>query len=217
MCAPQPHRNMVASGGAHRIATLARPALRQHATSTSSRGSSSGVAGGRSAQSTPGSPARSSRHLANIHCLEHGVAADPNARRLDRAGFLPGGIALQRSAARPRTFYWRGILNRQYVLDLDDAGRSELPVMGRSITPQPTGCLLPGYLKFGGIPYLSVEGRLQLPTEVHFGHALTRLHCCCSQATYRTGSFTDRIDDCDPKLLSGHRCSRSISFRCLAS
>ena len=47
----------------HWIASLARPALRQHATSSSACRGSAGVAGGRSAQSTPGGPARSARCL----------------------------------------------------------------------------------------------------------------------------------------------------------
>jgi hypothetical protein len=92
--APPPrHRNVVASGGAHRIATLARPALRQHATSSPVGRSSSGAAGaGRSPQSVAGGSARSSR-FCSLHCFDCGVAAGKNARQHNCAGFLPGRVA----------------------------------------------------------------------------------------------------------------------------
>jgi hypothetical protein len=83
---PRRLRDLVALGSDYRIATVARPVGGQHAASisTSAPGGSSGVASGRSAQSLAGGPARSSRYLCSLHCFECGVAADPNARRLDR-------------------------------------------------------------------------------------------------------------------------------------
>jgi hypothetical protein len=127
-------RNLVAAGNNYRIATFARPVGGQHATSSSACGGSSGVAGGRSALSTTGGPARSSRHLCRVQCFECAVAADPNARRDGRRGFLPGRVAKQRCAPRPRAFHRRRVVNWQHVVDLDDSGRSELPFMGRPVT-----------------------------------------------------------------------------------
>ena len=122
--------NLMALGSDHWIASLARPALRQHATSSSACRGSAGVAGGRSPQSLAGGPACGSRQLANLLCFQCAMAADPHARRLDRQCFLPGRVAQQRCAPSSGTFYRRGVVDRQYLLDLDDACRSELPLLG---------------------------------------------------------------------------------------
>ena len=96
----------------------------------SSRRSSPGVAGGRSSQSIAGGPASAPRQLASVHGFEHELASDPNAGRDNCAGFLPGRVTQQRSPPTSRAFYWRRVLNRQNIVDLDDAGRSELPFVG---------------------------------------------------------------------------------------
>jgi hypothetical protein len=74
------------------FATLARPALRQHATSSPVGRSSSGAAGAGSPQSVAGGSARSSR-FCSLHCFDCGVAAGKNARQHNCAGFLPGRVA----------------------------------------------------------------------------------------------------------------------------
>jgi len=96
----------------------------------SSRRSSPGVADSRSPQSVAGGPASAPRQLASVLGFEHELASDPNAGRDNCAGFLPGRVTQQRSPPTSRAFYWRRVLNRQNIVDLDDAGRSELPFVG---------------------------------------------------------------------------------------
>jgi hypothetical protein len=87
------------------------------------------VADGGSSQSVAGGSARSSRHLSGVHCFGFGAAGKVIGRH-DCAGFLPGRVAKQRSSPRPRALYWRGVVNWQHVVDLDDSGGSEFSVVG---------------------------------------------------------------------------------------
>ena len=130
------HRNMVAAG----VPCSDRPAApsdlnpayvfqptggRHTASIPAGRSSSGAAAGGGSPQSIAGCSASSSRHSSGVSRSGSGdrpVAASKIAGRYDRTGLLPGRVAEQRSSPHPRAFYWRGVVNWQYVVDLDDSG-----------------------------------------------------------------------------------------------
>ena len=61
------------------------------------------------------------------------MAAGKIAGRYDYAGLLPGRVAQQRSSPASRAFYRRRVVIGKYLVDLDDAGRRELPILGRSV------------------------------------------------------------------------------------
>ena len=82
----------------------------------------------------------SSRHLFGVPCFgsaDRPMAAGKIAGRYDCAGLLSGRTAEQCSSPPSRAFYRRGVVNWQYVLDLDDSGWSELPIADRPLTRQP--------------------------------------------------------------------------------
>ena len=101
---------------------------------TCSRRSSPGVADSRSPQSVAEGPARVACQFCSLRRSDGRLAVDPNAGWPCYPGSLRRGTAFQRGAPPSRAFYWRGVLNRQYLMDLDDYGRSELPVVGRPVS-----------------------------------------------------------------------------------
>ena len=129
--------------GDDRSSAHARSILRQQATDslkldsgrdsadapTFGRGSSS-IASGRSPPSVADSSARIACQFCSRRHSEYRLAIDPDAGRQHHPYPLRGGVTLQRSTPTPRAFHWRRVLNRQYLVDLDDAGRRELPILG---------------------------------------------------------------------------------------
>jgi hypothetical protein len=88
-----------------------------------------------SPQSAAGSRARLSRRGANDSRVERELAGGPNAGRHNRRSCLPGHVAECRESPRSRTLYRRGVADRRYLLDLDDAGWSQFAALDLECHP----------------------------------------------------------------------------------